>query len=53
MDKNAQKWMALGAGMGVVLGAVAGNSGIGVALGAGIGMAFGSILDKRAKDDSE
>ena len=53
MEKNAEKWMVLGAGIGVALGAVAGNSGVGVALGAGIGLAFGSALDKRKEDDCE
>lgn len=45
--------MAVGGGIGAVLGAVLDNPGIGAPGGIGIGLAIGSYLDKRAKDEGK
>ncbi len=44
----------MGAGNGVVLGAIFDNVGLGISLGAGIGVAFGAVYShlKAEKDDS-
>ena len=47
-------WIALGAGVGVALGAAFGQPAIGVALGAGVGLAFGSVMQAmRQKKDQD
>lgn len=47
-------WIAMGAGVGVAMGAAFGNPGVGVALGAGVGLAFGSAMQaSRHKKDQD
>ena len=45
---------ALGAGAGLIGGAIAGNAGMGAAIGAGVGLAGGYLYDRhqKAKDDA-
>ena len=40
-------WIALGAGLGIVLGALFGQIGLGITLGAGAGIVIGSVLASR------
>ncbi len=42
-DETMGIWIAIGAGMGVALGAIFGNIAIGVAFGAGLGVVIGAI----------
>lgn len=44
---NPGRWIALGAGAGLVFGAAFGNPGIGLVLGAGIGLVYGRIARRR------
>jgi hypothetical protein len=49
---NMGVWIAIGAGIGVALGAAMGNTGVGIALGAGIGLAIGAALGAVKRRDA-
>lgn len=44
-------WTSIGAGIGVVLGAVMENIGPGMPIGIGVGVAIGMLLDNKAKKE--
>jgi len=49
-EQRALSGTAIGAGGGAVVGAIAGNTGLGMAIGAGAGLVGGLVVDKVEKD---
>jgi hypothetical protein len=49
-QQRALSGTAIGAGGGALVGAIAGNTGLGLAIGAGAGLVGGLVVDKVEKD---
>jgi hypothetical protein len=49
-QQRALSGTAIGAGGGALIGAIAGNTGMGLAIGAGAGLLGGLVVDKVEKD---
>ena len=52
-EENRGHWIAIGAAIGVAIGASLDNVGVGIAIGIGIGIAIGSYLDAKAKKEGK
>jgi hypothetical protein len=51
-EQRALSGTAIGAGTGAVIGAIAGNTGLGLVVGAGAGLAGGLIYDSVKKNEA-
>lgn len=51
-EQRALSGTAIGAGTGVAIGAIAGNTGLGLVVGAGAGLAGGLIYDSVKKNEA-